>query len=388
MKRFFCVLAAFLLLGCSAGLADRHLGVVCEYTGETETGSWSADFYEQEDMIYCLSTMLPDIIVTQKKNDLSLSDFGFLFSVNPSQIQQIRQMSRDFFRLWMQQQTVQKKSGFYTGDLFDCAETMETCTFQLNDFIRFAKEYLLRQSAINTTRTGRYFRDVLNVGCRLIESFVSGTNPVVTFKSYDEGKYISIVFSANTGDLLTVSADYSTDPESRYVLRYKEASRYYFRNLSILSTEEEYTLSSELYSSSNPDYHSAVLLIPLFRDALTIRDSQDSGRDYTFELASDKTVSPFVISGNIKDYDDQCTRASLTAFIREHEQEGFRISVAWDKEEMKNFTGMRILDRSYPAEMAEINQVFLTQITVLLAEIMPNLPPAYQTLLTALIFNE
>lgn len=387
IRRIICgFLAAAACMICTSGTADSHLEIQCLYTDSVSNRALSFDVYEQQQERIIVSTLLPDIAAIEDMNNSSI----------PITLQEIAQIIHDtdpsiYFRDikkiisgWINQQDTAVHSGIFSGELFESANELRTCTFTLSGFNEYLNTYS-EQNGINKNEV-TLFKTMFHIISEKIIQDAGANDLQIVAKLYDNGQYSTFVFMHESMAVLTVSVENVTENETRIVAGYRKEGIYYYRDTDIISEKNSLNITNALYNRSTTFRNSTRNKLPLIREAITYVKEDEKIR-FSSRTESIKTSNPLYIHGEIIYGNGNCEvyadaelqesteiKLSITARL-----ENIIRQVSFDDKRMKNLKNN--------TDYSEISFTVYSGVIQLVSEIIPSLPEEYQKLLINLLLK-
>ena len=382
MKKIFCLLIILMLLTCAAASAERHLEVKAVFSGTMEGKTIYFDVYEQNGKIYTISDLIPDCAV---ETDPALSGispdalFTLLF-LNPESAYYAAEKADAILYSWIEGLSSESKAGYFAGDLFENAGTVSVSSSSLSELNASLDAAAAEWN--DGTENAAALSGLFNLALSKLKQLCPGADPLLHIKNYDSGKWIVIEISDGNDVIAVVSADRTGGKTERLLFSWREAGLYYFRDISMESSDVRASAFISLYSGSQSAYSAVSTGRPLFSETVTLyRDKKNVPCiDWTF--MADVLKQPFTVSGTSSVNADGTGTMDLSACIEGVDKEKLNVSVRLDTADAGKVIGeSRILHPDIAQENNEITLTASTQLMHLAVELMPALPEAYQNLI-------
>lgn len=390
MKKLMSILLVLsCFLHCSSS-ADDHIFLTGEFTGTLEGKNISLDVCESEGKMQILSSLIPDMMVKADTNPVNgLFSVHYLSLARPDYIYDISSMVYPEIRKWFSERKPNVREGLFSGDLFTQATHEKQWDLNPTDMFSFLS--VLRSFAVQKAETGED-------KARMISFLLDNSEKMLTactdhqlhfrMKSYDEWSYIVFETCCDDRIVFSVSADFSTDNEIRFLLHETEEAKHYYHLLHIKKHQQQTEVFDALYSNGISTFHGLETSEPLISGQCNWKpDENNFGASFELKTHFQKISEPIIVSGNIK-YTDSEVNLSAAAYISGYENESFKIRMTADETgltEQKHINTQ--LDLNVPAQLNEIKREVFANAAVWMADIIPVIPSSYQKIVYSILFQ-
>ena len=377
MKKLFCVLFILALTVCTAASAERHLEVQCTFTGSAEGTTVYLDQYEQNGGIVSVSSLFPEnAVMSDQRKGASLSELHMLFCLRPETVAGIGTAIDQMIKPWLEPRFSEPVKGEYAGELFNSASSLRECSFPLSDLTEYLK---------STEKEGTTDRNVLpliDVLAGMVSVSAGTQEPILRVKSYDEGNRFTVMVMDREEIFMTASADRAGGESKRWLISYMEDGLYCFRDISISSDPERCSIRTTMSAGTSPSLHSSSTQ-RLFTDTFVLTNEKEEKRTFVCTVSTENVSRPLVISGTA-----QCTDggpAFLNAAVSiegSSETDIAHISATLETLIRPVSTDDKaIVHSDNEKESAGIMLTAVSNATLLAAEVLPELPTDYQSII-------
>lgn len=375
MKRTICFLTVIILLCGSAACADRHLNIRCIPAGDSGAAV-TFDLYEQEDDAYMLSSLFPDFAYrTGLPEGNPVSDFTTMISLHPEQAAEAEKDFASFLTAWLESRLSDPVYGNWAGELFDHASSMRTAGFGFDEL-----RALFDAQPVPQGPDSPGFRFLISQLTRCMHS-TGYSGMKVSFRSFDEGKYISAAVSLQDDVIMTISADCSESSVKRILVSYRESGKYCFRNITFRFGEDSFSVSSAFRSGESSSSVSRKDSL-LFSETFTAKSDTETSDSFEWTFAAPSLGDPLIISGTSTSGEDGFARLAGSVCIGDSSNEVIRISA--DAEPLARpvlFSDKTIVSAEKLTGSSEILLSAVSGWLLFTADILPALPESYRNLL-------
>ena len=388
-KKLFCLLAVLILnLQCSA-CAEKHILLTGTLNSAPDV-SLTAELYENQDELLVFSSLFPAAYISMAKQEKNLSGSDLL-CLRPDRAAAAMRAFWSELLSWSTAQNVKKKSGFFTGDLFDFASTMEETEFGAGEIMLFLRE--LCEKATDHPGDSILSDPIMAV---ILKRFASSVLPDLygagircKVRSFDSGKYAVMQFFNAEGILFTLSADYSGKEENRFLISHTENGRYFFRIISLSNQAKETKVSVELYSSTEESFRSAQTGYPILTEQLNWSRREEDTCVFEYSLHSPSLEAPLMLAGSAAFDQNGCIVASKADLYIQGGEEKFRITLSADNENAapRMDEERTRIDWQRADQRGELTLTLLANLTQFATRILPLLPETYQKMIITLFFG-
>lgn len=381
MKRVLSLAIVLLCLFVSAAHADAQIeALMVIHSENSDEVAATFDLYEQNENTVAVSSLFPDFAVFLDRKIPAVDAFFYLTPDNCRQTMMFVEQTRDS---WIKQQQLQTKTGFFSGELFDDASAEISTTFSADAF----SVYLNTFSDMNSDQNPIMFSAAVQFLVSRLEDLrqmVGEEDIQITDKTYDQGKYETILFRNQNSTVLTVSVDHSVENRKKLLISYRNDGKTYFREIEFSFNGKEMNVSSALRSSNQSVFRNNTGNNPLYSESFSLINDNDQNTSFRYIFQSEKLSEPLSILGTICNNQDQTAEIKAELAIPDN-QKILQIDVCRNSLNRKAlFTDKEEMHIKDQKESAEVNMAVLTSMTSLVAEIIPALPLNYQQFLIAL----
>ena len=380
-KRYFMIISVLLCIMYTAAIADEHVCVQGFFCGSTENLPFSADLYKQDDRLFIVSSLLPEIAVSVSDGQNRITEcISAILSINTEQLEYTIKADERIFSAWIQQLFRETRSGVFTGDVFDRATTVTTSSFLLSDYLRYTEMSLMNFEA-NGNETEEKRNSYLLSALKGIQYIFRDEKLNIQLQSYDEGSYYTVSVIKQHEVFMTVSVDNTLHDCRHMVVGYRENGRYYFRDVLLSIQTESFAISSGLYCSNCSSYRMLTSDSLLFTERFSVAKDKEGMDVFQYSVETPSMTEPFAVSGSIAG-----DEIRMKMFLQQTGNDLCSVSVY--KDNMKNtvsFSDKKTMYYDRINDREEIHMTFLAGIMQLAADIIPALPLFYQKILMFLI---
>ena len=384
-KTVFYILLAAVCAVCTAGYADRHTEIRCQFSEAFGSRTVTMDIYEQEEII-AVSSLFPDKAAVFSR-DMSAFTGGitdFLNTLNEKNIFGLYEKTEQMVLSWIDMQPYEKHTGQFSGELFQNADSMKSYVFTLSSFT----EYL------NTVHDGkneefyRLFSLLLQQINRLYNT-ENSSEIMIRACNYNNGCYYSFAFLRKNSTLFTVSADLSTTLQRHIVAGYRIAGKQYYRDLELdYSKNGQFSITYRLFSGNGSYRNTVKDKKPLFTEKTSISGDNDN------HIFMNTVMEAGILSENLCCDTVFCPGMKGEYTLRQkiymqNEPEKYIDISAAAEPTLRHVTFSDMTKRylSKEDEKEKIENDIYTALIQLSAEMMPVIPDEYRTILFKLLID-
>lgn len=381
------IICLLLVMNCLAGhfaSADQHFELQVSFSGPMQGLVADVNIYNQKDGMIAESTLLPGkaLVLDQKDRELfqEISDVFYVL-INRSHDSAWNSV-KEMMQQWLKGKNHIQTTGEYSGEMFTHASTMDSCEFQISDLISFLSE----------TESENNQGEVTACICRLLKHSISHlfskTDDVITLKQFNNEQYHTITVSEDDEILFAVSSDYTDKNKIHTVLSCKKDGYYYFRDITYSSEEKRGIFVSDFYCSKTSSFQSVSMNQPMYRETLNVSAESEAALAFQYDFESRILSDPFRITGRISGSQDECLEIHALAGIANAE-EAIIMADGYLEPQIRPviFTDKEIINIHNEEEMKEVYTSVLSEVTLLTAELIQNLPLDYQKILISLLMQ-
>ena len=393
MKKICCLL---LVLACNfifPALADEPVTVSCSLSDSTGHISVTADLFEDEGCLYLLSSLCPDhfLIIAREKDPFYFNPVD-LMQLTPESIKSVTEAIYSAFLNEAERRLSPVRYGLFTGDAFDSARSERKASFVTGDFLIMLNRLSARKDTDkNNEQATRLMAGVSEYLGRFFSFLSSGDDTGFILKEYDEGKYASLDIFDDRGAIMTVSADLSSGTGYKTVTGYSKGGTVYHRVTDIFPERKLTVIHSALYAGTEGFRKTQETKSPLFTEQLLLSETAENGYLFEYTLNAASLSEPLHVNGEalIAEGTPQLLHAKI--FIEGREDQALDISICLRSAEEQPFSaltdGKKELNTDEREDAEEFRRILWGRLSVMFAEILPNLPSDYQFLITQLLLE-
>lgn len=390
MKRIICILCVMTVIvccGCSAAAGETHIGIQGTVLSGNDHKSILFDLFREEDGTTLLtSTLTPDYAIqipTEKENKYKTLEM--LFDIRPESIVLFTARIDEIYQEWLKTRNTASYEGIYTGSLFEKAASVCSAEYMLSDLVQYikTKHHSDAESGNEHQNKAKSVADMLLVCFEdYADAIAEEYNPLVRTNSYDDGRYITVNLLKQGQVIMTVSLDNTKDDEKRILVLHRENSTYYFRDMTVSLSNNEFTVQSDLYSGKASLFENVSKEDLLISEYLTLTGGNNTC-SMTYNCGNEKTG--IVLSAAADILPD---RMEAGIFLQDNGKENIHVAAVRDTEKYDINGKTNVLQYNALSDNAEYRIALMSGVSLFAAECIPMLPESSQNMIYQMIFDQ
>lgn len=367
------VLAAILMFGTAS--ADRHMGISIVFHGIIDGKTETVDIFEQDEHTVAVSTLFPEYAIELRDSIPELmTDLQIFCSLNTNMVNDTISIFETDIKKWIDQQLSKPEFGFYSGELFDIANAVQYADFPLNNLIDYILNTTIQDKKSDDSLISALAKSVVYAG--------EMKDKTIHFLCYDEWKYFVLQIKDGENIILSVSADL-TDNETRHILiSCREDQKYLFRDITVSNDRKNINIESSVSIGEESAYSSVSENNILFSEKLVMSGPMD-----IYELNAENLSEPLTVSGISSENENGTSGKQIQISINGHKDKMICISFTYEPlVRSVSFSDKKMIETKNENEYALFSISAAAGLQELAAEIMPEIPDEYQTMMLKLLY--
>lgn len=369
LKKILLILLALILTAGSAAAGDCHLDIQFAVHNGTEESAVTAEAIFREKEILILSGLFPSYAVSFGYGDAELSGIsGLEVPFEPFRMPPVKEIL-EMFTAAMNPETM---NGVFSGDLFEEARTVTTCTFTLDELFNALRETTDPEKAGTVEIRDKAAWDILHM-----ENLQELSKIVIRCSLYDGGNYMTLNGVEGDRTLFTASCDFTDPVAVKTVFGYPDSGKnyYVFSEIKVLSESEIIIHSTMISDAQKLGYRAVMNNPPVLRENWNIKLSENRQEIcFTGEIIPGNEKKTVEIGGTISTENKTLLMAKIS--FKNWEESWFTLAVSLDDTPV-NTESLKVITPDSADAMPFIGEVSMNAMTFL-TKLNQVLPEDYQ----------
>lgn len=369
LKKILLILLALILTAGSAAAGDCHLDIQFAVHNGTEESAVTAEAIFREKEILILSGLFPSYAFSVGSGDAELSGIsGLEGPFEPFRMPPVKEIL-EMFTAAMNPETM---NGVFSGDLFEEARTVTTCTFTLDELFNAFRETNDPEKAGTAEIRDNAAGDILHM-----ENLQELSKIVIRCSLYDGGNYVTMNGVEGDRTLFTASCDFTDPLAVKTVFGYPDSGKNYydFSEIKVLSEREIIIHSTMISDAQKLGYRAVMNNPPVLRENWNIKLSENRKEIcFTGEIIPGNEKKTVEIGGTISTENKTLLMAKIS--FKNWEKSWFTLAVSLDDTPV-NTESLKVITPDSADAMPFLGEVSMNAMTFL-TKLNQALPEDYQ----------